>query len=500
LAGLGAAAWGLRPSPALGGKADDSVRWASDLELENVDSYFNSAREGVILAHHVWDSLIYRDAKSFQYRPLLATSWNWVDHTTLEATLRRGVRFHNGQPFSADDVVSTLNFVANPDNKAVTQENVNWIKHAEKLDDYTVRIHAKAPFPAAIDYLANAIVIYPHKYYGDVGPKGMNEHPVGTGPYKVTRVVPGAEIDMVRNDDYFSGGAKGKPSVGKLVFRTIPDPSTQVAELLAGTLDWIWRVPLDQANNLKRMPNLTVSSGETMRIGYVGFDAAGRSGKTPFTDRRVRQAVAHAIDRQAMVRDLVGGAARVVNAACYPSQFGCTNDGVVAYGYDPEKSKKLLAEAGFPRGFQTDLYAYRERPYAEAIIGFLRHIGIEAQLRFMKYSALRDKQRRGETAFYFMTWGSNSVNDVSAITPVFFGGGPDDYARDPEVIAWLRRGGTSFDATERKKYYTQALGRISAQAYWLPLFTYPVNYAYTRDLEFAPAVDEVPRFFASRWK
>ncbi len=158
---------------------------------ENLDAYFNNVRIGVIIAHHIWDTLIYRDPKTNEYKPSLATAWSWVDDTTLEFDLRRGVKFHNGEAFDADDVVYTLNFVSDPANKSTTQQNVNWIEKAEKIDQYKVRIHLKKPFPAALEYLAGPVVMYPNEYYAKVGPKGMNEKPVGRGPYKVTEHQPG---------------------------------------------------------------------------------------------------------------------------------------------------------------------------------------------------------------------------------------------------------------------------------------------------------------------
>src|SRR5688500_2573359 len=109
--------------PALAGKRDNSVRFASNQVPESLDAYFNNVRIGVILAHHIWDHLVYRDPKTNQYQPSLATAWRWVDNQTLEFDLRKGVKFHNGEPFDADDVVYTLNFVSKPENKSTTQQD-----------------------------------------------------------------------------------------------------------------------------------------------------------------------------------------------------------------------------------------------------------------------------------------------------------------------------------------------------------------------------------------
>jgi peptide/nickel transport system substrate-binding protein len=496
----GAAALVLATLPAEAGKSDDTLNIALNKAIENYDQYFNTAREGIVFARQVWDNLLDRDPRSGEYKPLLAKSYRWVDPLTLDFELREGIVFHNGAKFDADDVVYTLNFVSDPANKVLTQENVSWIKSVEKTGSYAVRIHLKAPFPAALEYLAGPLTIYPHEYYARVGPQGMSRQPIGTGPYKVVAAEPGKSFTLVKNTAYFKDSPKGQPQIGKIVERTIPEVPTQVAELLTGQMDWLWQVPADQAEKLRQMPNLTVKSAETMRIGYIGFDAAGRAGDTPMKNRKVREAIAHAVDRAAMVKNLVRGDSHVVDTACFRTQFGCTDEGVRHYDYDPALARKLLAEAGYPDGFDIDIYAYRERPWVEAIIGYLRAVGIRAKLAYLEYAALRDKNWAGTTPLVYMTWGSNSVNDASAILGNFFKGSPDDFARDDELKKWIETGDTSVDPEVRKANYKKALQRIADEVYWVPMFSYVANYAFTSDLDFTPDTDEVPRFYSARWK
>ncbi len=134
--------------PAIAGKRDGLVRFAYDQAPENIDPFFNNVRIGVIIGQHVWDTLVYRDPNTGEYKGQLATAWRQIDDKTIEFDLRQGVKFHNGEEFDADDVVYTLNFVANPENMSVTQQNVNWIERAEKLDRYKVLIRTKRNFPA----------------------------------------------------------------------------------------------------------------------------------------------------------------------------------------------------------------------------------------------------------------------------------------------------------------------------------------------------------------
>ncbi|QDD88251.1 ABC transporter substrate-binding protein [Pseudomonas oryzihabitans] len=490
----------LAQGQAFASKANDTLVYASDTEPENVSPYHNDVREGVILAHLAWDDLVYRDPNTGKYLPMLATHWEQVDPLTIDFDIRKGVTFHNGDPLTADDVVFTFNYVTSPEGKVVTQQNVNWIKSAEKLGDYKVRLHLKQPFPAALEYLANALPIYPAKYFQQVGLAGFAQKPVGTGPYRIVSVTSGQGVKLARNPNYFKDSPQGQPRISHIEFRVIPDPETRMAELMTGGVDWIWRVAPDQAAQLKGIPNVTVESGASMRIGFLSMDAQGTSSPdSPFAKLQVRQAVNYAINRQAIASQLMGGGSQPLQVACYPGQFGCDAKAVTGYPYDPAKAKALLKAAGYPNGFSTELFAYRDRDVAEAIIGELRAVGIDAKLRYLKFAALRDQQRAGKVPMALLAWGSFSIADASASTGVYFKGNADDVAKDPQVIDWLKEADTSMDPEVRKADYRKALQRIAAQAYWAPLFNYSVNYAFNSDLAFQPYPDELPRFALAHW-
>ncbi|AEF56269.1 ABC transporter substrate-binding protein [Marinomonas posidonica] len=482
-------------------KSNDTLVYASDSEPENVSPYHNNLREGVILSHMAWDTLAFRDPSTSEYKPLLAESWEWEDSTHLVFKLRKGIKFHNGDDFSAEDVAFTFNYVVSPESKIVTRKNVDWIDHAEIVDDYTVRLVLVKPFPAALEYLSGPTPIYPAKYFKEVGIEGYSKAPIGTGPYKITKVLTGEGVNLERYDDYFKASPIPKPAIKKLEFRVIPDPDARLAQLMTGDIDWIWRVPSDQADQMKMMPGLDVKSAETMRIGYLRIDTVSETLKdSPFNNKLVREAVNHAIDRDAFSQDLIRGGSRSVYTPCFPTQFGCDTEAAKKYEYDVDKAKALLAEAGYPDGFETEFYAYRERDLAEAMMGYLSEIGIKANLHFMKYAALRTDQRAGKVPLSFQTWGSYSVNDASAITSVFFKGGIDDSAKDEAVIKLLDTADSSVDPNTRKKAYSQAIKRISEEAYWVPMFSYSSNYAFSDTLQFTPYPDELPRFYESTWK
>ena len=486
----------LAAAPAAADKRSDTLRFAYDQSVENIDPYFNNVRLGVILRHQIWDTLIYRDPDTGQYKPHLATAWRVIDDRTLEFDLRRGVKFHDGQEFTADDVVYTLNFVSNPANKAVTQQYVSWIERAEKLDPYKVRIVTKQPTPSALEYLSSPVMIHPHQHYRAVGPKGMNEKPIGSGPYRVVQHVLGKSISLERNPDYFGPRAK----IARVEIRIVPDRQTQVAEMLSGGLDLIMHVPPDQAEQLKSMPNLQVVGGETMRIAFLQMNTLDDTPAPMLKDVRVRRAINHAIDRKTMVARIVGEGARVIDTICFPTQFGCTDEGAPRYEYDPAKAKRLLAEAGYPNGFTISFHAYRERNQSEAMIGYLRAVGITANLNFMQYAAMRDQGRAHRTAISHWTWGSSSINDVSASTPIYFKFSEDDVNRDEEVRAALEQGDSVMNPEARREAYKRALARIAEQAYAVPLYSLPVSYVAGKELVFKAYPDEIPRFFEMSWK
>ena len=497
---LGAAVLFGLAMPAEAQKRANTVRFGYDQVPENVDPYYNSVRIGVILGQQVWDTLIYRDPKTNEYRGQLATAWRWIDERTLELDLRQGVKFHNGEEFDADDVVFTLNYVSDPANKSVTQQNVSWIQRVDKIDKYKVRIITRRPFPAAIEYLAGPLVIHPNEYYAQVGPRGMNERPIGSGPYRVVEHQLGKQITLRRNPDYFRDSPKPQPTIETIIVRFIPDRQTQVAEMLAGGLEFIMNIAPDQAAQMRAVPTLQIVSGETMRIAFLQMATSEQSPTPALRDVRVRRAINHAIDRQTMATQLVGPGSQVLNAICFRTQFGCDDTGATQYPYDPAKARQLLAEAGFPNGFELDLHSYRERNQAEAMINYLRAVGIRATLRFGQYATFREQNRANRASLAHQTWGSFSVNDASASTSVFYKGVDDDVTRDPELIGLLSRADTVTDPDQRKAAYRAALARISEQAYSVPLYSLVTFYATAKDLEFTPYPDELPRFWEMRWK
>ncbi len=505
--GIAAAAGGLAlPNvfvrPAEAQRSANTLRVAFRDAVPNIDPYFNSQRTGIIIAHHAMDGLVHRDPATFKNVPALATAWKWVDAKTIDFTLRQGVKFHDGSPFSADDVVYTINTVVHPETRLATPANYAWIKGAEKTGPFSVRLHMKQPTPAALDYLAMVTPIWPKAYRERVGAEGYSKALIGTGPYRFTKIDVSSGVEYERFDDYYEGGPKGKPAIQKISARYLTDAATELTELLAQRVDWIWNMNPDSIDNVSRIPYLQATRQESMRIGLLQLDAAGRSGAdNPMTKQKVRQAVFHALDRETIASKLVGGGARVPIVPCYPSQFGCNADAGVGYDYNPAKAKALLAEAGYPNGFDIEFVSYvQPRQWSEAVQSYLNAVGIRAKLNMMQVAAQIRRSLAGELALQLGSWGSYSINDVAAILPNYFNGGASDYARDAEVTKLIEDGGATADEGARKKAYDAALKRITEQAYIVPMHTYVSTYAFQKQLEFPTFADELPRFYLAKWK
>jgi peptide/nickel transport system substrate-binding protein len=361
----------------------------------------------------------------------------------------------------------------------------------------------KKPTPAALEYLAMVTPIHPKAYREKVGPEGFAKAPIGAGPYRIVRNEVGKEVVFERFADYWAGSPKGTPAIKTLHVRFVPDLATEVTELLAGRTDWIWNINPDQQNDINKMPTLQAVRQESMRIGYLSIDAAGRTGAdNPLTKQKVREAIWHAINRKEFADKLVGGGSRVPPAPCFPTQFGCNGDIAVKYDYSPEKAKLLLAEAGYPNGFEIEMVTYvQPTTWPAAIQNYLAAVGIKAKITQLQVAPAIQKAWRSEAPLYFASWGSYSVNDVSAILPVMFGAGQlNNYSKDPELEKLIAEGGNTADKDMRLKAYSKAIEIATSKAYWLPINTYVNTYAFSKQLEMKTYPDELPRFYFAKWK
>ncbi|MER9424682.1 ABC transporter substrate-binding protein [Mesorhizobium sp. M0317] len=484
--------------PAFAGKADDTLNVAFTNEIETLDYYTGTSRESLSVGRILYDGLVSKDFKSGKFVPELAESYKFNSDTQIDFKIRKGVKFHDGSPFTADDVVFTLNLVSRPDFGAKYAIAVNWIDKAEKLDNDTVRLTMKAPYPLALEMLAGNVPIYSKAYYEKVGAAGMAVKPIGTGPYKLVELTPGVGVKLERFLDYYKGGQKEQPQIGKINFRVLPESNTQYAELLNGNIDWIWRVPKDDIQRLAGQPGVHVESSPVMRFDEISLDP--HVPNSPLADVRVRKAVNYAINRKEIRDAFKGETSPIINSACNPVQFGCETD-VTTYEYNPEKAKQLLKEAGLEKGINLSMVISPEGvSVAEAVKANLAAVGINLNLNNLQYAAGVEQWRAHKQDMYYSDWGAYGVGDVALSVGDFFAGTGDDVVNDPEIVAPVVEASKIMDRDRRKALYSKALKLIADRAYWVPLWVWSMNTAMSKDLELHINPDEFIPFYDAKWK
>jgi len=312
--------------------------------------------------------------------PSLAESWTLSpDQKTYEFKLRQGVKFHNGDPFTAEDV--KFSFMRAKSSRILKEK----VRDIEIVDPLRVRFHLHEPFPDFMAFygtLATASSwIVPKKYIEKVGDEGFRKQPIGLGPYKFVSNTPGIEIVMEANESYW----RKMPSVKRLVFKSVPEATTRAAMLKKGEVDIAYLLDAPTALELKRDPNLKLAFSGAIGIHFVDFFDQWDP-KSPWADKRVRLAAMEAIDLRSLNEAENLGASRPTGSLT-PRKFEFTL-ALEPYPYDPARAKKLLAEAGYPNGFDTE-YA-SDSSYgsvAEAIGNQLGAVGIRTKLRPMERAA-----------------------------------------------------------------------------------------------------------------
>ncbi|MCL6450368.1 MAG: hypothetical protein K6T75_03635 [Acetobacteraceae bacterium] len=277
----------------------------------------------------------------------LAESWETSpDGLTWTFKLRQGVKWHDGQPFSADDVKFTFDLILNPDSGSGTAKNFTVVKSVEAVDPYTVRFTLSQPFaslPAFLGY--NCGILPKHLWEGKdllTNDEFNKKHPVGTGPFKFQEFVSGDHVTLVANPDYF----RGKPKLDGIIFKILPDANAQTAQLLSGDLDLILVEQPQNARVLKDNPSVVVDSVD--QVNFVYF--AANLTRPLFGDKRVRQAMSHAIDKQAVIDNILAGYGKISTGPISPAMKAYYNPNVRQYPYEPARAKALLAEAGWTPG------------------------------------------------------------------------------------------------------------------------------------------------------
>jgi peptide/nickel transport system substrate-binding protein len=314
----------------------------------SLDPAMHRDRDTETVIRNMFDGLVTRTHGS-DVVPEIAEKWEMLDATTYLFTLRTGVKFHNNDPVTADDVVYTFERVLTEG--AVAGESsprkglLGPLEKVEKVNDTQVKFVLANPFPPFLQALVHFQIV-PKNYIKKVGDKAFAENPVGAGPFKFVRAKLDSEVVMARFDGYYGGAPDlapvGPVKVKQAVFRTMPEPSTRVAALMAGEVHIIQAIPTDLIDKLKKSSRVVLKTVDGTRSYQIEFNTQ----KPPFDDPRVRRAVNMAINWNDILRQIYSGYGKRLSTCFLPSGFGF-NPTLQPYAYDPEKAKTLLKEAGF---------------------------------------------------------------------------------------------------------------------------------------------------------
>ncbi len=451
-------------------KPEGEMRWALYVTLAPV--WFDPAEViGVLtpfwVMYAMHDALV-KPIPGAMLGASLAESWKVsADQRVYEFKLREGLKFHNGDPFTAvDGKFSCLRAKGN--GAKVLHDKV---RDVEIAGPYRVRFHLHEPWPDFLTFYGTFATgagwIVPKKYMEQVGPDGFKKNPVGLGPYKFVSFTPGVELVM----DAFEGYWRKSPSVKRLVYKSVPEPTTRLAMLKRGEVDLAYLLEAPQALEVKRDPTLKLAFSGGIGTFYVDF-LDQWDPKSPWHDRRVRLAANHAIDRQALSDAETLGASRVTGNPI-PAKFEYALP-LEPYPYNPARAKQLLAEAGYPNGFDAgELYPWP--PYSsmgEAVGGYLGAVGIKVRLRTMEraafYSALASKKLRGLCVCINAVYG-NAASRMAETVP---SEGAFAYGGYPDVDALYRQQSRETDPRKREATLHQIQRLLHERARFAPIMEY----------------------------
>jgi peptide/nickel transport system substrate-binding protein len=448
----------------------DTLVVALTSHAPTMDPHMHFERVGILVNINMFDSLLHKN-RQLQYEPSLATSWRAINDTTWEFKLRQGVRFHNGDVMTAEDVKYSFDRVLDPKKKSPQFGNIRAIKEVKITAPDTVQLITDKPFPLLLERMV-FFPIVPKKHVEKVGDEAFGlSQPVGTGPWKFVEWKRDQHIRLEAFDQHW----RGKPPFKFLVFRSVPEVATQVAELKTGGVDLIRNVRADLVPDLKSHPATAISSAPILRTHYIALDMR----QPPFDKKLVRQAANYAIDREAIVQKLMAGLGKVVPTVVHPAAFGY-DPSVTAYSYDPKKAKELLAQAGYPNGVDITLHsAYVEfRPVFEAIAQMLTEVGIRTTPRAWDPGPAWNKFFQGEgkaTNGYYGSWGYYSVFDADAILHPLYHTEPGGwvgkwYVRVEGLDGLIDQARSTVDQGKRKATYTQIIKMLKEEAPSIFLF------------------------------
>ncbi len=341
-------------------------------EPDTLDPALTYAPNGWSIVHSIYDSLLQFDNEG-NLELLLAESWEWTSPTKIAVKLRPDIVFHNGEPLTSKAVQFSLAHITAEETASQVSANFAVIETFQEIDDLSFELVLSQPAPWLPAQVAAWLAVLPPEYAAS---NDFARNPVGTGPYKFGDWSAGEEITLAVNEDYFAGSPKGVPNADAVTYRFVPDATTRVADLLSGSAHLVQGVPVDQVGAVEDGGQLVI----TQPVSGTAFVRVPNTVE-PFTNPQVRVAMNFAVDVPTIIDALLDANGIPLANVFVPSSIGYDAN-LSAYAYDPDMAKQLLADAGFPDGFETsmDVSSSERLDIAQAIVGQLGEVGIEVEL------------------------------------------------------------------------------------------------------------------------
>ena len=483
-----------------------TLRWAGRSDVLTMDPYSTDESVSANVANLVHDALVERD-RTMALVPRLAESWKTIDSTTWRFTLRAGVRFHDGSPLTADDVVFSIVRAQHP--RSAYAQYARALGRPVRIDDRTVELRQDRPDPLLLEHLSAIFVMsrawcIAHRAETPLDLKSTEEnfaarHENGTGPYVLKSREAGVRTVLARNPDWW-GAADG--NVTDVVYTPIASDATRIAALLSGALDLVQDPPPQDLARLRADPALRVHEGAENRIIFLGMDQHRDAledsdvvGRNPFKDRRVREAVVKAIDVQALSSRIMRGQS-LPTGCMATSPAGCPDPALErVVPPDPAGALRLLAEAGYPQGFRVRLDCPNDRYVDDrdlcvAIAGMLARVGIRARVDAMPKALYFPKLSRVETGFYLHGWGGSITDPQDVLDAILHSTdaatakGSINYGRyvDAPLDRLIDAAGVEMDPVRRKRLLIDAMALQANEHHYIVLHRQKLAWATRRNV------------------
>ncbi len=493
-----------------------TLRWANDGDVNSMDPYARNETFLLTFLLNIYEPLV-RRSKDLKVEPALATEWAQTAPDVWRFKLRQGVKFSDGTPFNADDVVMSYQRVRQPSSNM--NSNFVTVKELRKVDDFTVEFVTNGPDPILPEELTNWAImskVWCEKNNATV-PADLGKvteesyatrNAMGTGPYMLKERVPDVRTVLVANPTWWD---KPVGNVTEAVFTRIANPATRVAALLSGEIDFVYTVPPQDVDRIASTQGTKIVKSPELRTIFLGFDQnrdelleSNIKGKNPFKDVRVREAFYRAIDEKTIVSKVMRGQAQETALMIAPGINGFDKSLNERVAYDPEKSKKLLAEAGYASGFETGMDCPNDRyvndeQICQAVVAMLAKVGIKvnllAQTR-LKYFGKIGSPNYG-ASFYMLGWTPSTYDAhnmlaslVATRTPsAGLGDNNDGGISNAQIDGDIKKIQVETDPKARQALISDALGVIKSQFLYIPLHQQVVVWAARSNVDVAQMAD-----------